>query len=213
MSTKIAAGASQDGIVIGNTFDKYNSRNPIVRWLMNGFETSLNQLVTLAKPTSIHEIGCGEGHWTLHWNKLGYHVRGCDFSSQVIEIARENALKSHISPEIFETRSIYDLKSPRDNSDLIICCEVLEHLEKPAAGMLALQSITDGYLILSVPREPLWRALNFCRAKYLLSLGNTPGHIQHWSKNSFIDFVAQYFEIIEIRSPIPWTMVLCRPKR
>ena len=38
------------------------------------------------------------------------------------------------------------------------------------------------HLLVSVPREPLWRALNVARGAYLRELGNTPGHVNHWSK-------------------------------
>ena len=36
-----------------------------------------------------------------------------------------------------------------------------------------------------MPREPLWRGLNMARGAYLKDLGNTPGHVNHWSKRSF----------------------------
>ncbi|WP_207642472.1 hypothetical protein, partial [Desulfosporosinus sp. I2] len=66
------------------------------------------------------------------------------------------------------------------------------------------------HIILSVPREPLWRILNLARGKYIPDLGNTPGHIQHWSKKSFLRLVNRYFDVLEVKSPLPWTMVLCR---
>jgi 2-polyprenyl-3-methyl-5-hydroxy-6-metoxy-1,4-benzoquinol methylase len=98
-----------------------------------------------------------------------------------------------------------------DSAELIVCCEVLEHIEDPEAGLKALQKVTMQSLILSVPKEPLWRILNLARGKYITSWGNTPGHIQHWSKREFIQLVSKYFEVVEVRSPFPWTMVFCRP--
>jgi len=35
---------SSDGVVTGNTFDKYGSTNPLVRRLMRGFERSAEEL-------------------------------------------------------------------------------------------------------------------------------------------------------------------------
>jgi hypothetical protein len=61
-----------------------------------------------------------------------------------------------------------------------------------------------------VPREPLWRALNLARLSYVRELGNTPGHLNHWSKRDFVRFLTRRFEVIETRSPTPWSMVLCR---
>ncbi|SUW64028.1 bifunctional 3-demethylubiquinone-9 3-methyltransferase/ 2-octaprenyl-6-hydroxy phenol methylase [Buttiauxella agrestis] len=212
MSIKIAGGAKENGIVIGNTYDKYGSRNPIVKWMMNGFESTLSELVNKASPESIHEIGCGEGYWVLSWNEKGLSARGCDFSVDVIDIARENAKKQELSPSLFEARSIYDLDTVQDSADLVVCCEVLEHLEDPESGLKALQRVARKHLIVSVPQEPLWCALNLARGKYITRFGNTPGHLQHWSKRSFVELVSKYFEIIEIRSPLPWTMLLCRPR-
>lgn len=213
MNLKISGGAKEGGIVVGNTYDKYNSANPLVKRIMKGFEEALNGLVEKAAPSEIHEVGCGEGYWVLRWNKQGIKSRGCDFSSHVIALAKENAVKQGLSPELFTTKSIYDLVEGVDSADLVVCCEVLEHLEDPAAGLKALQRVVGKKLILSVPREPLWCALNLARGKYIGSLGNTPGHIQHWSKQGIVKTVSEYFDVIEIRSPLPWTMLLCQARK
>lgn len=211
MSIKIAGGAKQDGVVIGNAYDKYGSKNPVVKWMMNGFASALSDLIARAEPESIHEIGCGEGYWVLRWSEQGLNARGCDFSREVIEIARENAINRGLETSLFKSRSIYDLDVTQDSADLVVCCEVLEHLENPEAGLQALQRVTKRRLIVSVPQEPLWCALNLARGKYITRWGNTPGHIQHWSRSDFVKLVSKYFEVIEVRSPLPWTMLFCRP--
>ena len=213
MSIKISGGKKENGIVVGNSYDKYAAKNPIVRWMMNGFESSLSELVAKAAPQTIHEIGCGEGYWVIRWNKQGLNARGCDFSEQVIEMAMENAFEAEIKTPIFKTRSIYDVNFEEDSADLVVCCEVLEHLEAPEAGLESLKKIAKDYVILSVPREPLWCTLNLARGKYIKDLGNTPGHLQHWSKKSFITLVEKYFTVIEVKSPLPWTMLLCRQRQ
>jgi len=63
-----------------------------------------------------------------------------------------------------------------------------------------------------VPREPIWRILNMARGKYWRALGNTPGHLQHWSRSGILGLLAEHFEIVEVRTPLPWTMVLCRAR-
>ena len=209
---KISGGLEEQGIVIGNTYDKYGSKNPVVRWIMAGFDSSLNKLVMQVDPKTLHEVGCGEGYWVMHWNDQGIEARGSDFSGQVIEIARENSKSWELPNEIFKSCSLYDVESGLDSADLIVCCEVMEHLEYPEEGLRALQKIVKKHVILSVPREPIWCILNMFRGKYLSKLGNTPGHIQHWSSSGFVSLVAQYFDIIEVSSPFPWTMVLCRVK-
>jgi 2-polyprenyl-3-methyl-5-hydroxy-6-metoxy-1,4-benzoquinol methylase len=213
MKIKIAKGNKQDGIVIGNAFDKYGSSNLVVKIIMNGFDKALARFVNQVSPKDIHEVGCGEGYWVIKWQQASINARGSDFSSEVIAIARENAQLVNLSPNLFAVKSIYELQPNSDSAELIVCCEVMEHLKNPEAALQQLQVITGSYLIVSVPREPVWRMLNILRAKYLRDLGNTPGHIQHWSKKGIIHLVQKYFDIVEVASPFPWTMMLCKNKK
>ena len=207
---KISEGLREGDIVVGNNYNKYASKNPIARRLMRGFSESLSALVSKAAPQAIHEVGCGEGYWTLAWHQQGMQVKGSDFSEQVIALAKENAAEQGLPPSLFSRRSIYELAAGTDSADLLVCCEVLEHLDHPEAGLAALQRVATRNIILSVPREPLWCALNLARGKYWSSLGNTPGHVQHWSSQAFVGLVQKYFQVQEIRKPLPWTMVLCK---
>lgn len=210
---KISSGLEEDGVVVGNTYDKYGSKNPLVKWIMAGFNSNLSDLVERVAPASIHEVGCGEGFWVIKWRMQGIEARGSDFSKKVVELARENGRKQGLSSEIFKACSIYDIRRDRDEADLIVCCEVLEHLDNPNEGLSALQRVANGHVVLSVPREPIWRILNLARGKYFSDLGNTPGHIQHWSTTQFVALVSKYFEVVEVRRPLPWTMVLARSRR
>ena len=65
-------------------------------------------------------------------------------------------------------------------------------------------------LNLPVPREPLWRLLNMARGAYWPALGNTPGHLNHWSKVGFHSLLTRYGTVQEVRTPFPWTMLLVR---
>lgn len=207
---KISRGFKDNNVVAGNVYDKYGSLNPVARFLMHGFECAMNELVGRVKPASIHEVGCGEGFWALQWMEQGICVKASDFSGKVIELAKANARARNLPEEPFRVCSIYDLNPQKDGADLIVCCEVLEHLERPEEGLQILQDAAGSYLVLSVPNEPLWRVLNMLRGKYWKEWGNTPGHVQHWSRKTFSRLVSQYFEVVEIRSPLPWTMLLCR---
>lgn len=195
-------------IITGNFYDKYNSKNFIIKILMKGFYNSISQFILTTKAKEIHEVGCGEGHLTSFIQQItNSSVRGTDYSESVINEAKMNY------PYInFEVKCIYSLKGVKDCAELIVCCEVLEHLEKPEIALEVLQQISNQYCILSVPREPIWRILNFLRCKYIDALGNTPGHLQHWSRRSFLKMISNYFEIVEVKTPLPWTMVLCKKK-
>ncbi len=201
----------EEGIVAGNFYNKYETRNPISRYLMEGFYRSVAELVSATDATDIHEAGCGEGYLSVLLADENKQVRASDFSSSVIEKAKEISLQAGKSIP-FQVASIYDLTPEKDSAELIVCCEVLEHLDDPQKAVKVLSTLAAPYLLVSVPREPLWRILNMARFKYIRSLGNTPGHVQHWSRKSFLAMLKSEFEVIKVRSPLPWTMALCRTK-
>lgn len=197
--------------VAGNYYDKYASQNPIARALMNGFFGAFDELSSRTGAKTAFEVGCGEGELSLRLLGRSIDVRGCDLEGESVAEANARAL-AHGHGERFAVRSIYDLADGEIAADLIVCCEVLEHLPDPRAGLERLAAQRAEHFLMSVPREPIWRALNCARGKYLADLGNTPGHLQHWSRKGFLEFVGSAFDIIEVRSPLPWTMVLARPR-
>ncbi|MGH6886402.1 MAG: class I SAM-dependent methyltransferase, partial [Geminicoccales bacterium] len=116
-------------------------------------------------------------------------------------------------PIAFQVADLYRLDPDRDAAELIVCCEVLEHLPDAARALDVLAQLARPHLIASVPKEPLWRILNVARGKYWSDLGNTPGHLQHWSGRAFTKLLRERFEVVEVRNPLPWTMALCRSRR
>jgi hypothetical protein len=88
--------------------------------------------------------------------------------------------------------------------------EVLEHVPDPERTVAEMARVAERWLLVSVPREPLWRGLNMARGAYLKDLGNTPGHVNHWSKRSFVQMLSRHGKVEEARSPFPWTMLLVR---
>jgi SAM-dependent methyltransferase len=193
----------------GNVYDKYGTSNPIARRLMAGFMADLDELVERSGAHEAHEVGCGEGEVSIRLAQRGIRVRGTDAFPQVLEEARRRA--SAAGEQIdFEARPVEELDPETDAAELVVCCEVLEHLEDPHRALDVLSRLARPWLIASVPREPLWRTLNLARLSYVGDLGNTPGHLSHWSKGGFERFLRERFEVLEVRSPIPWSMALCR---
>jgi 2-polyprenyl-3-methyl-5-hydroxy-6-metoxy-1,4-benzoquinol methylase len=193
----------------GNVYDKYGTSNPVARRLMAGFMGQLDELVERTGAKDAHEVGCGEGELAIRIARRGIRMLGTDAFSQVLEEARARAAAAGVEID-FEAVPVEDLEPDRHGAELILCCEVLEHLEDPERALDVLAGLARPWLLASVPREPLWRALNLARFSYVGELGNTPGHLNHWSKRDFVRFLTRRFEVIELRSPTPWTMVLCR---
>lgn len=201
----------EDGVIAGNYTDKYSSGNPLYRRLMAGFHRALDELVAQCGAKTAHEVGCGEGLLSLHLANCGLTVRGSDFSAQVIEQAKANVAAAQRDIP-FKVQSVYDLTPDEDAAELVVCCEVLEHVDDPQRALRVLRELARPWLIVSVPREPLWRALNMARGKYLSDLGNTPGHLNHWSTRRFVRMLQQHVAVIRVRTPLPWTMALCRTR-
>jgi 2-polyprenyl-3-methyl-5-hydroxy-6-metoxy-1,4-benzoquinol methylase len=193
----------------GNVYDKYGSRHPVERRLVRGFIGELERLVLATGAKEVHEVGCGEGELVLRLAREGLRARGSDLSEEVIDEARRRAAAEGLEVD-FRAVPIEELDPARDSAELVLCCEVMEHVDDPDAALETIARLATPWAILSVPREPLWRALNLGRLKYVRELGNTPGHLQHWSRGSFLRFLERRLEVVAVRSPLPWTMALCR---
>jgi len=204
------AGSGPAAVPTGNTFDKYGSRNPAVRRLMSGFESTLGQLFTRADPQSVLDVGCGEGVLTCRWaEQLGDRpVLGIDLPDPKLEAEWGTRRRANLE---FRAMTVDELSCfPARSFDLAAAIEVLEHVPDPERTLAEMARVAARHLLVSVPREPLWRGLNVARGAYVKELGNTPGHVNHWSKRSFVRAVGSHGAVIEARSPFPWTMLLVR---
>ena len=193
----------------GNTYDKYGSTNPVVRRLMARFEGTLGELFTQAAPTSVLDVGCGEGVLTHQWAEHldERRIVGIDLDDD--KLKAEWATRQHPNLE-YRTIPAENLPFADGEFDMACAIEVLEHVPDPEHTVAEMARVADRHLLVSVPREPLWRMLNMARGAYLKDLGNTPGHVNHWSKRSFVRMLSQHGEVVEKRSPFPWTMLLVR---
>jgi 2-polyprenyl-3-methyl-5-hydroxy-6-metoxy-1,4-benzoquinol methylase len=198
----------REGTVTGNTYDKYGSTNPVVRRLMAGFEATLDELFAAAAPRSLLDVGCGEGVLTERWARLiDGRVVGIDLDDPLLH----EQWRTRTAPNL-EYRVMKAERMPFGDGefDVASAIEVLEHVPDPAHTVAEMARVAQRWLLVSVPREPLWRGLNVARGAYIKDLGNTPGHVNHWSKRAFVALLSRHGEVVEARSPFPWTMLLVR---
>ncbi len=187
----------------GNTYDKYASSNPIERRLMGAFLARLDDALPASSPRRILEVGVGEGEVADRVARRfpDAFVTGIDLPDET--------LAAHWSSKRFAASfaDIVSLPYVDDTFDLVLAIEVLEHVPDPAAALQELSRVARRDVVLSVPREPIWRVANMARGKYWGDLGNTPGHIQHWSRSGFVKLVGTHLDVAKVHSPTPWTMV------
>ena len=204
-----AVTVSDEGIVTGNTYDKYGSTNPVVRRLMSAFERTLDELLTHAEPRSLLDVGCGEGVLVHKWAQRlqGCRVVGIDLEEESIQAGWSERQAPNLEYRVMRAENL-----PFADSEFDLACaiEVLEHVPNPEHTLAEMTRCAERHLLVSVPREPLWRGLNMARGAYWSTLGNTPGHLNHWSRRSFVGLLSRYGVVAEIRSPFPWTMLLVR---
>ena len=205
------SGVTRDaeGTVTGNTYDKYNTSNPAAKALMERFQGTLDELFAKADPRSLLDIGCGEAILTHQWAQrlAPRRVVGLDLEDPAIQAEWEQRQAPNLEYKIMKAEN---LPFGDDEFDVATAIEVLEHVPDPAHTVAEMARVAERWLLVSVPREPLWRALNVVRGAYVKDLGNTPGHVNHWSKRAFVSLLSRHGEVVEARSPFPWTMLLVR---
>ena len=191
--------------VAGNVYDKHTTANPVARRLVDGFEAQLDALIEQARPASLLDVGCGDGVLTERWaRKLApARVAGVDAGDLRAVWERRSAAS-------FAVADAEALPFADGEFDVVAAIELLEHVERPGRALAELARVARSHLLASVPREPLWRALNLARGAYLRDLGNTPGHRNHWSRSAFLARLERHGEIVGARSPLPWTVALVR---
>lgn len=190
----------------GNTYDKYGTSNPIEQQLMRRFFAALDAFLDDVSPTKVLEIGVGEGivNTRVRERFPNASVVGIDLPDDTLATEwRARGLACAFG-------DASHLPFADDTFDLVLAIEVFEHLTEPDSGLRELARVGKDVLVASVPFEPIWRLGNMARLRYLRDFGNTPGHVNHWSRRGFSRFVGEQLEVVDTASPLPWTMVRAR---
>lgn len=182
--------ASDDGSYASTNHHKYARGGPIYRAFLGRFQETLAGLVASFRPESVLDAGCGEGFVAAGLKRRlpGLRIAGIDADPRAVAYARAH----HGAVGTFETASVYDLPFPQGSFDVVLCSEVLEHLETPARALAELRRVARVGVVVTVPREPYFEALS--RLGRLLGTAPDPGHVQHWTRRSFERFLAGELE-------------------
>lgn len=190
-----------------DNYRKHKSSSALQQKLLNNFEALLSREVKKLKPESILDVGCGEGFTLEKLRKegIGKHLEGVDYLALAIQLGK----KEH--PQLtLKQGSIYDLDYKDNSFDVVICSEVLEHIDDPLKGLAELVRVAKNYCVLSVPNEPLFMLGNLLRGKNISRFGNDIEHINHWTFWQFRTFVSSKLEVQKELHPLPWTLIVAK---
>jgi ubiquinone/menaquinone biosynthesis C-methylase UbiE len=195
--------------VAGNYFNKFQSKNFVHKILIKNYIKALVSYMKVLAPKNILDIGCGEGEIEkiLKEKFNDIKITGLDKDEGVAREAKK--LNREVDFVIADAGKI---PFTDNRFDIGLCLEVLEHTRCLDDVLTELRRVTSRAVIISVPYEPYWRLLNLARCKYLKRLGNTPGHLNHFSKNKICNLVNKYFLIQELKTVFPWIFILARQK-
>lgn len=192
------------------TTPKYRAKNPLQRLLIRRFVARLHALLAEAEPiASVLEVGVGEGFLSgLLSEKFpekrftGVDVREDDLTRLRKRFPRVTALR----------RNIYELGELPGPFDLVICAEVLEHLDAPERAIAQLLLQRPKHLILTVPHEPWFMLSNLARGKNITRFGNDIEHVNHFTVRSFSRLVQRSCALDRMTTSYPWILVLAHPR-
>ncbi|NND70378.1 MAG: class I SAM-dependent methyltransferase [Rhodothermales bacterium] len=173
--------------------NKYTTSNRLYRWHIDAFHSHLTSLARTTNPARILDAGCGEGHLSQAFKSSMPHaaIEGIDHSHEAIEYAR----KQFGDVASFDQGDIHALPFETNSFDLVVCSQVLEHLDNPEQAITELKRVSRSYVLISVPLEPYFKFFNdISRA---LRISPDPGHVQFWTRKTFPEFIGKHFEHFE----------------
>lgn len=189
-----------------SNYKKHTHWNPIQRILISYFYLITLGIIKRLKVSNVLDVGCGEGFLLekLKKNGIGKNLEGVEFLKTAIGIGKK------IHPGItIKQGSIYSLPYRNSSFDVVLCTEVLEHLDDPEKAYKEILRVTKKYCLISVPNEPFFMLADLVRFKNVSRWGNDPDHRNHWTYFSFKKFLKkEKVKIIEYKAPIPLPLLI-----
>lgn len=191
---------------MSSNYEKFQTGNPLVRGMIDRFYARLGEVVEPLAPASALDAGCGEGETLARLACLPQdETAAIDLNAQAVEHTRARVPWADTS-----VASVTDLPFGEESFDLVLCLEVLEHLEDPEAALDELRRVSRGDVVVSTPHEPWFQLGSLLRGKYLKGLGNHPEHVNHWNRRTLPALLRSRFRQVTVVGAFPWLIAHCR---
>jgi ubiquinone/menaquinone biosynthesis C-methylase UbiE len=125
--------------------------------------------VASSKPKRILDIGCGRGFYLNAFSLFDFvnEIHGVDINTTYLKKAKKNAHDKRIH---IKKGSVYELPFPDRYFDMIVCSELLEHLDDEQKALIEIKRVLkqNGTLIVTVPNHNfpfLWDPINWILMK------------------------------------------------
>jgi 2-polyprenyl-3-methyl-5-hydroxy-6-metoxy-1,4-benzoquinol methylase len=186
---------------------KYANKNRVHQYMLRRFLDAAHREIMRLSPASILDFGCGEGFFLKAMLDRGMpkdcQVTGIDIRNASVAMAKD------LCPMFrFDCTDLFKLIPEKENYDLVMAIEILEHLTDPGPYLQHLTRLCRKNLLLTVPNEPWFRLMNFLRGRNIVHLGDHPEHINHWSLAAFGSWVRSYLIIDKLYSVFPWVILV-----
>lgn len=199
-------------------YEKYMTKNPLKRKMVERLNEKVISYIaelcaTIGKEKEVVMIldaGCGEGFITdlIYQNVKNVQITGLEYTEEALEIARK--MNENIQ---FVQGDVYQMPFEDTAFDIVLCTEVLEHLEKPTEALKELARVSRHTVFLTVPNEPWFCMGNLLALKNVSRLGNPIDHINHWTHGRFVKYITEQYKDFsekQNRKSFPWSIMICK---
>lgn len=189
--------------------EKYRSQNPIKRRMVRALIEQLHSYLVSANPVQrVLEVGVGEGF-------ISGYLSECFPENQFVGVdlcaSDLDKLRGKFPQIEAHEGNIYDLSFLEGSFDLVICAEVLEHLDEPQKGLAQIAQFGAKPCIFTVPHEPFFMLSNLAMGKNLRRLGNDLEHLNHFTPRSSRRLLSKRYKVLAQSRSYPWLLAFTRP--